>query len=133
MKNYHKTVLKLLKKEITQNNVQLLAEDDEQIIRFLFHNYRKGKRKSAGLLLTSLGLSYLKEISQSWDFLLPEDMEFRTYHLLWFERNSSAPYYYDRTKRILTVFCPKISMRLKLLEANLDLLVEKECCLLDNR
>lgn len=122
MKSYHKSILKLLKKEITPKNVQILEEDDEQIIRFLFRNYRNSGKKTKGYYLTDLGLSYLKEVSQCWEFQMSEDQHFLSRHIIWIERNTTAPYHYNRNTAVLTLFCPKLAMRLKLYGGDIDLL-----------
>lgn len=115
MNNIHNKIINLLKNDIIlcfdfyKNNFE---QNLDIIKRKIFKNYRTNPEK--GLLLTDLGYFLLKKKLQHWEFTKEDINNINMKHLLWLEKHSNFPYYINFKEHKLCVFCPEISMFIKL-------------------
>ena len=123
----HSVILTKIR-EATAEKGGLLAEkfqsmEDEQITRLMFSNYR-GKELSHGMRLTKFGLQVMLEFFKGINITLTGDQKIKMVHMLYLEKSSKFPYYFEKNELIL--FDDMLGFKLKLADGNIDVLMKIE-------
>lgn len=115
----HISIVKIFREDAEKIYPDLTKKSNKQFVRMSFANYRTGSGKPIGYLLSEFGFIFLSRKIRWWSFNLL-DRNFNTRHLLQLERSQTVPYYYNNSSHIFYTFCPKLAMRLKLAESDID-------------
>jgi len=96
----------------------LQADDDYDVLRSLFLNFRAGDQNNPkGLRLSHMGLQYAKLCFQHWEIIFDGNWRVSPNHVIFLDRHCQLPYHLFHNH--LTLFDKELAVQIKLI-GNLD-------------
>ncbi len=131
MNTVHHTILDLLRRRTDADQNPLgaqLAAPDEEVVRLLFSNYRRGK----GLHLSDIGLQLMKSYFKAYEIRTPEyhsvatakGKQVRARHLVYLDGHVSLPYFC--TIDSIVLFELSLGTKIKLADGDIQILIAME-------
>ena len=109
---------------LTDNPLKSMVEglSIQEVCYLIFHSYRGNETSAKGMRLSDVGLNLLKSFFKSSNIKLPGGSKITLPQLLYLDRVSQMPYWISDAH--ITIFDTELGMMLKLVEGNLNALID---------